>query len=483
MQILLTGANGYIGLRLLPELLEAGHHITALVRDRRRFPSEEFSEAGDQLRVIEGDLLEPDQLPTPPPALDAAYYLVHSMGVGGDFGKREQMTARNFIDWLKPSPPQRLVYLGGLADDTSTLSRHLQSRRSVEDILASSAADLTVLRASIIVGSGSASFEIIRDLAEKLPLMICPKWVNTRCQPIAIRDVIRYLKELLTEDRTRGETFDIGGPDILRYRDLLAGYAAVRGLRRGFIPVPFFSPQLSSWWLYGMTSTAFPLAKALVDSMKNETICGDHRIRELLPGSLSSYQAAVEHALSRIAQNRVPSSWIDSLSHDRLSPRFIDAIKVPEHGIYRDRQCVPLTAPRDQVIDVIWSLGGDRGWPSLNWAWSVRGWLDRVFGGTGTRRGRRHPRQLRTGDALDFWRVVLADPKSGRLILYAEMKLPGEAWLDFALRDGTLQQTATFRPQGLCGRLYWFSVLPFHWLLFPRMAKRLAAAHAHEPVS
>jgi uncharacterized protein YbjT (DUF2867 family) len=477
MHLLLTGANGYIGLRLLPELLEAGHRVTALVRDRRRFPSEEFSEVGDQLRVIEGDLLKPDRLPAPPADLDVAYYLIHSMGASGDFGAREQASARHFIDWLEPSPPGRIVYLGGLGDDAGSLSRHLKSRRSVEDILASGAADLTVLRASIIVGSGSASFEIVRNLAEKLPLMICPKWVNTRCQPIAIRDVIRYLKELLTEERTRGETFDIGGPDILPYRDLLSGYAAVRGLRRGFFSVPFFSPRLSSWWLYGMTSTAFPLAKALVDSMKNETVCRDHRIRELLPGPLTPYRVAVERALSRIAQNRVPSSWIDSLSHDRLSPRFIDAIKVPEHGVYRDRQSAPLTASREKVIDAIWSLGGERGWPSLNWAWSVRGWVDRLLGGTGTRRGRRHPRQLRAGDALDFWRVVLADRRGARLILYAEMKLPGEAWLDFALRDGILQQTATFRPQGLLGRLYWFTVLPFHWLLFPRMAKRLAAAH------
>lgn len=472
---LLTGANGYIGLRLLPSLLEAGHTVHALVRDRRRFPSGEFGKAGERLHVIEGDLLEPDKLPELPSDLDAAYYLVHSMGGAGDFSAKEQAAARHFSEWIDRHRCRRVIYLGGLGGGADELSKHLESRRGVEEVLQSGAAAVTVLRASIIVGSGSASFEIVRDLAEKLPVMICPRWVNTRCQPIAIRSVIGYLTGVLEVPETENGTFDIGGPEVLRYRDLLAGYAEVRGLKRHFVPVPFLSPRLSSWWLYLMTSTRFSLAQALVDSMKHETVCSEHRIRELVEVELCTYRQAVELALSRIAQNRVPSSWIDSLFGDSLDPRFLDAIKVPEHGVLFDRQRAPLTVSRDKVRSAVWSLGGDNGWPSMNWAWDLRGWVSRLSGGIDTRRGRRHPTELRAGDALDFWRVVLSDPEAGRLILYAEMKLPGEAWLDFRITDTELVKTATFRPQGLLGRLYWYAVLPAHWILFPRIAKRLAA--------
>ncbi len=475
MKVLLTGASGYIGLRLLPSLLERGHTVIALVRDRRRFPEDEFASAGDQLQVIEGDLLHPASLPPAPADLDAAYYLVHSIGAGADFGDTELAIARNFTSWLDRGSCRRVIYLGGLGEGTGGLSEHLRSRHAVGEVLGGAGASLTILRASIIVGSGSASFEIVRDLVEKLPVMVCPRWVDTRCQPIAIRDVIDYLTAVLELPETEGRTFDIGGPEVLRYRDLLRGYAEVRGLKRRFIPVPFLSPRLSSWWLYLVTSTRFSLAQSLVDSMKNETICTGFEIRELVPLELLDYKQSIGRALSRIAQNRVPSSWIDSLVGGSLDPRFIDAIKVPEHGVYADRQSVPLGARRDEVIDAVWSLGGERGWPSMNWAWSLRGWISRISGGIGTRRGRRHARELRAGDALDFWRVLLSDEATGRLILYAEMKLPGEAWLDFCVTETELFQTATFRPQGLLGRLYWFAVLPVHWILFPRMARRLAA--------
>lgn len=305
--------------------------------------------------------------------------------------------------------------------------------------------------------------------------MVCPKWVSTRCQPIAIRSVIGYLTGVLDVPETEGKSYDIGGPEVLRYRDLLEGYARVRRLKRFFLPVPFFSPRLSSWWLYLMTTTRFSLAQALVDSMKHETVCSEHRIRKLVKVELCTYREAVELALSRIAQNRVPSSWIDSLIGGDLSPLYLDAVKVPEHGVYFDRQKVALKSSIAKVRDAIWSLGGENGWPSMNWAWELRGWLSRLGGGIDTRRGRRHPNELRPGDALDFWRVLLSDPDSGRLILYAEMKLSGEAWLDFRINGDSLIQTATFRPQGLLGRLYWFLVLPAHWILFPRMARKLAA--------
>ena len=474
MHLLLTGANGYIGLRLLPSLLDAGHQVTAVVRDRRRFPSADFAAAGDRLNVIEGDFLKPDSLPEFPRDLDAAYYLLHSMGGGGDFAAREEATARSFTGALRRTAASRILYLGGLIDESQPLSVHLRSRLHVEEVLRESGIALTVLRASIIVGSGSASFEIVRDLAEKLPVMVCPRWVNTRCQPIAIRNVIDYLTGLLDRPETAGGTFDIGGPEVLRYRDLLAGYAEVRGLKRWFVPVPFLSPKLSSWWLYLMTATSFPLARSLVSSMKNETVCRDDSIRGHLAPALLGYRESVRKALTRIAQNRVPSSWFDALNDGSLDRRFIDAIKVPEHGVLRDEQRVPIKAPREQVVDALWSLGGKNGWPSMDWAWHLRGAMDRVFGGIGIRRGRRHPTDLRPGDALDFWRVVVADRERGRLILYAEMKLPGEAWLEFQVEGDTLRQTATFRPQGLSGRAYWYAVLPFHWLLFPRMARRLA---------
>lgn len=476
MHLLLTGANGYIGLRLLPALLDAGHQVTAVVRDRRRFPCAEFEKKGIRFRLIEADFLKPQAMADFPTDIDAAYYLLHSMGGGGDFVQREKAVAENFMAALAPTSAQRIIYLSGLIPDDKKLSPHLASRRAVEDELGGGKAALTVLRASIIVGSGSASFEIIRDLAEKLPVMICPRWVNTRCQPIAIRNVIEYLSGLLDEPETAHRTFDIGGPEVLCYRDLLARYAEVRGLGRWFVPVPFLSPSLSSWWLYLMTTTSFPLAQALVGSMKHETVCRGEGLQEILPIELLSYREAVDRALSRIAQNRVPSSWVDSLRDGRLDPRFLDFIRVPEHAVYSDRQVKALKAPRGEVIDAVWSIGGSRGWPSMNWAWKVRGALDRLFGGIGIRRGRRHDTELRPGDALDFWRVVLADRENGRLMLYAEMKLPGEAWLEFRIDDDGLTQTATFRPQGLLGRLYWFSVLPFHWVLFPGMAKRLAEA-------
>ncbi|MDC0275121.1 SDR family oxidoreductase, partial [Akkermansiaceae bacterium] len=321
-------------------------------------------------------------------------------------------------------------------------------------------------------------FEIIRDLAEKLPFMITPKWTATLCQPIAIRNVIGYLTGVLTKDETLGKEFDIGGPEVLSYRDLLLRYAEARGLKRFIIPVPFFSPGLSARWLYLVTATSYPLAQSLVNSLVNETICRDHSIEKLIPQELLSYEESIEKAFVRIAQNRVPSSWYDSLASGKFEPAFLSSVQVPAHGILRDEQNVPFVEDREDVINAVWSLGGKKGWPSMNWAWRLRGLMDRLTGGIGLRRGRRHPTELNNGDALDFWRVVLADresnPESARLILAAEMKMPGEAWLEFEITETSLRQTATFRPRGLFGRVYWYSVLPLHLLLFPRMAKKLA---------
>lgn len=480
MHLLVTGANGYIGLRLIQALLDGGHEVTAVVRDRRRFPVANFGDEETRLRVVEGDFLDAASLRDLSEGADAAYYLIHSMGSGGDFAHMEERCAANFSDAAKALGWKRIIYLGGLATDEGALSEHLSSRRRVEEILRASAVPLTALRASIIVGSGSASFEIIRDLAEKLPLLITPRWVHTKCQPIAIRNVIDYLTGILEHQETAGASYDIGGPEVMSYLDLIKGYCLVRGLRRVFLPTRLLSPRLSSGWLCLLTSTSFPLARSLVDSLTHETVCHDRKLREIIPLELLSYREAVERALTRIAQNYVPSSWIDSLAAGTLSPRLFDAVKVPEHGIFKDSRRVPLTATREEVVARIWSIGGSAGWPSMNWAWALRGFADKLAGGIGIRRGRRHPEELHAGDALDFWRVLLADRPRGRLMLYAEMKLPGEAWLEFAIEDlpggeQMLRQTATFRPQGLLGRLYWLVMLPFHWVLFPRMAKELAA--------
>ncbi len=480
MKVLVTGANGYIGMRLIRSLLDAGHEITAVVRDCRRFPVSDFATDESRLQVVEADFLDASTLQNLPQAIDAAYYLIHSMGSGGDFARKEQQCAANFSEASKANQWKRIIYLGGLAADEGPLSEHLSSRRRVEQILHDSGVPLTALRASIIVGSGSASFEIIRDLAEKLPLLITPRWVHTRCQPIAIRNVLDYLTEMLGHPETSGVSYDIGGPEVMSYLDLIKGYCEVRGLRRFFLPTRLLSPRLSSGWLCLLTSTSFPLARSLVDSLTHETVCHDSKIRAIIPLELLSYHEAVRRALARIAQNHVPSSWIDSLAAGTLPPRLFGAIKVPEHGILRDSRIAPLAATREKVIARVWLIGGNTGWPCMNWAWRLRGIADKFAGGIGIRRGRRHPSELRAGDALDFWRVLLADRESGRLILYAEMKLPGEAWLEFSIQDlpdggQGLRQTATFRPQGLLGRLYWFSVLPFHALLFPRMARVLAA--------
>ena len=480
VRILVSGANGYIGLRLTQELLEKGHEVTAVIRDRRRFPLSNFGDNINRLRLVEADFLDAKSLHELPTGNDAAYYLIHSMGSGGGFADKEERCAENFSEAARANGWKRIVYLGGLTAEEGPLSEHLSSRRRVEAILRESGVALTALRASVIVGSGSASFEIIRDLAEKLPVLITPRWVHTRCQPIAIRNVLGYLTGVLEHPETTDSAYDIGGPDVMSYLDLIKGYCEVRGLRRIFLPTRLLSPRLSSGWLCLLTSTSFPLARSLVDSLTHETVCHDRKIREIIPLDLLCYRDAVGRALARIAQNHVPSSWIDSLAAGTLSPRFFDAIKVPEHGVLTDSQVVPLTAPLEAVVSRLWAIGGAAGWPSMNWAWHLRGLLDKLTGGIGIRRGRRHPEDLRAGDALDFWRVLLADREKGRLMLYAEMKLPGEAWLEFSIEDGAcggqvLRQTATFRPQGLLGRFYWLAVLPFHWLLFPQMARKLAA--------
>ncbi|MBO2008880.1 SDR family oxidoreductase [Hymenobacter negativus] len=482
MKILLTGATGYIGQRLLPLLAAAGHDIVCLVRDARRFSfPETLPEAlAARVSVAQGDLLKPESLAEVPTDIDAAYYLVHSMSGGNnDFFQQEQQSAYNFTQYLNTTTARQVIYLSGIANDHD-LSVHLRSRRAVENVLAEATkAKLTVLRASIIIGSGSASFEIIRDLVEKLPVMVTPRWLNSRCQPIGIRDIMFYLTEVLDNDACFGKAFDVGGPDVLTYRQMLLGLAAERGYKRWIVTVPVLTPRLSSWWLYLVTSTTFSLAQSLVESLKNDTVCDPARsISQVIPHEPMSYRAALALAFQRIEQNEVVSSWSDAVSSGTMRQNYMDAIQIPKNGMFFDRQCVPFTRPVAEVLDNIWRIGGDRGWYKTDWLWQLRGIMDKAVGGPGLRRGRRSPSRLRAGDPLDFWRVLVADKPGRRLLLYAEMKLPGEAWLQFRIQeqeDGThtLEQLAAYRPRGLAGRLYWYSVLPFHGIIFKGMAKNI----------
>lgn len=485
MHILLTGTTGYIGRRLLPVLVTQGHKVTCLVRDARRFDLDSVDAAYQRhIHVREADLEDPASLEALPLDIDAAYYFVHGMASSyTQFSTLEDTMVRNFAAYLGRTQARQVIYLGGIANAQSApegkLSRHLESRRRTEELLRASGKPLTVLRAAIIIGSGSASFEIIRDLVEKLPVMVAPKWVKSRCQPIAIRNVIHYLTGVLLNEATFDRDFDIGGPDVLTYREMLLRFAEVRGLRRAIITVPVLTPKLSSYWLYFVTSTSYNLARSLVESMHLDVVCRDDAIQELVPQELFNYQESLRLAFQKIEQNEVLSSWTDTISGS-LPEHFLDFVKVPTHGCLHDHRSYPFTRDPEEVAENIWSIGGKRGWYYGTWLWKIRGILDKMVGGVGLRRGRRNPRELRPGDALDFWRVILADRKNRRLLLYAEMRLPGEAWLEFAIRPAengapghVLHQTATFRPHGLLGRLYWYAVLPFHLFVFPGLARRI----------
>jgi hypothetical protein len=332
--------------------------------------------------------------------------------------------------------------------------------------------------AGIIIGSGSASFEIIRDLVEKLPIMIAPIWLNNLTQPIAVRDVLNYLTLVLGNPACFDQSFEIGGPDVMSYRELLLKFAKIRGLKRKIYTVPVLTPRLSSYWLFFVTSTSFSLARFLVESLVNNAVCKDNRIKELFPRKLLSYEDAVQLAFTALEEDWVPSSWKDTLSGSTLNPDLSIYVQVPRFGILSDKRVVSFSCSIEEVQKRVWSLGGDRGWPAMNWAWKLRGFLDKLVGGIGLRRGRTHPTRLKVGDALDFWRVLLADEKNRRLLLYAEMKLPGEAWLEFEIipheKGGNLKQTATFRPNGIWGRFYWYILYPIHALIFSKLAKNIA---------
>ncbi len=473
MKILLTGVTGYIAQRLLPVLLQNGHEVVCCVRDKNRFNTKKY--ASTNLSVIEADFLKKESLQSIPNDIDIAYYLIHSMSTQtGDFDAMEQVCATNFRERIQNTNAQQVIYLSGIVNETE-LSKHLSSRKNVESVLSGASFALTTLKAGIIVGSGSASFEIIRDLVEKLPVMVTPRWLETKCQPIAIRNVIEFLTGVIGNTKTYNKSYDIGGPDILSYKQMLLRFAAIRGLKRKIIIVPVMTPKISSYWLYFVTATSFPLAKNLVSSMKVEVICSPNDLAPMLGISLIDYDTSIKLAFDKIEQNQVMSSWKDAQTSNLLQKGISQFIEIPVNGCFKDVRKTKVEN-NQAALNKIWAIGGKNGWYYGNWLWEMRGFMDRLAGGVGMRRGRKSGTEISAGDALDFWRVIYADRNEKRLLLYAEMKLPGEAWLEFKIDEqNILTQTATFRPLGLPGRLYWYSVLPFHGFIFRGMIRKIAA--------
>jgi len=477
MKILLTGATGYIGRRLLPVLLEQGHEVIACTRDATRFEIMDFWQG--KVTVQEVDFLEPPDLERLEKDFDVAYYLMHSMSASiSGFEDDELRCAKHFREYINHTSCRQTIYLTGIVDEEENLSAHLKSRFNVEQILGECKAKLTALRAGIIVGSGSASFEIIRDLVEKLPVMIAPKWINTKCQPIGIRNVMQYLTGVLLREDCFGKSFDIGCGEVLSYKEMLLGYARVRQLKRYIFSVPVMTPRLSSYWLYFVTTISYPLAVNLVNSMKINTIGESNQLREMLDITNITYEEAVDMAFLRIRQNMVVSSWKDSFVSSLDKRTLQENIRVPQFGCFKDFKRRTISENDvERIYQNIWSIGGERGWYYGNFLWKIRGYMDKLVGGVGLRRGRTHANEIDAGDALDFWRVLVADKEKMRLLLYAEMILPGDAWLELKIvqenNEYILKQTATFRPDGIMGRLYWYSVLPFHWFVFDGMINNI----------
>ncbi len=471
MKILLTGATGYIGKRLLIQLLSSGHEVLCSVRDQKRFDRSLYQNYDTQLSIIEHDYNDSSTLSPVDPDIDIAFYLIHSMSANADFSKAEKISAKNFAETVEKTNCKQVIYLTGIVNDEQ-LSKHLQSRKDVEDELRSDSYALTVLRAGIIIGSGSASFEIIRDLVEKLPVMVAPKWLKTLCQPIAIRNVIEFLMGVMNQPFTFNRHYDIAGPDVLSYKQILLIFAEERKLKRTIISVPVLSPKISSYWLYFITSTSYVLAKNLVDSMKVNVVAEKNDLAEKLNITLLPYRESLRLSFDKIEQNDVLSTWYDSFGNYKYSKNVWNFLEVPTMGVFKDKKTRDIKN-EEKTLDKIFGIGGKNGWYHANYLWSLRGSIDKLFGGVGLKRGRKNSKSIKAGDSVDFWRVLYASREEKRLLLFAEMKVPGEAWLDFRIVDGKLIQEATFRPVGILGRMYWYAVLPFHGYIFNGMIRKL----------
>lgn len=478
MRVTVTGATGYVGGRLVPKLLERGHTVRVIVRDSHRLDEVPWRDSVD---VVVGDLQDPKAVKKALEGQEVLYYLVHSMSSTKDFHHTEHIIADTVAREAKKAKLSRIVYLGGLHPE-GPLSRHLGSRKQVGETLMSSGVPTIALQAGVIIGSGSASFEMIRHLTEVLPYMPAPRWVNNLIQPIAIRDVLHYLVESAELPPRVNRAFDIGGPDVFRYSELMNGYAKEAGLKeRTITALPVLTPWLASQWVNLVTPIPRSLAVPIIESLLHDAVMKNHDIDQVIPPpaeGLINYQQAVRLALARMREGQVETTWRNAQVHGAPADPLPSDPEWAGHTVYTDSRAVTTTASAEALWSVVESIGGANGWYSLPVAWAARGWLDKVAGGVGLRRGRRDPSRLVVGDALDFWRVEHID--RGRFLrLRAEMKVPGKAWLEFSIEETsgglrTLRQRAIFFPQGLGGRLYWLAVMPFHDIVFASMARSMA---------
>lgn len=481
-KILITGGTGYVGGRLIPLLRERGDEFSLRLMARK--PQYLRARVGDDCEIVEGDVTKPDTLNAALEGVDTAYYLIHSMGGGKDFEDQDRLAAGNFARAAKTCGVKRIVYLGGLGEQDEALSKHLRSRHEVGEVLRESGAQVIEFRASIVIGSGSLSFELIRALVQKLPVMICPKWVSTRAQPIAIEDVLAYLSYALDHPDGECRVYEIGGPDQVSYGDLMREYARQRGLKRLMISVPFLSARLSSLWLGLVTPVYARIGRKLVESLKNPTVVNDNSALEAFPLRPMSLESAIRRALSREDQEFATTRWQDAVSSSR-APRRFGGEQFGNRLV--DCRTTSVNLKPERAFAPIQRIGGKTGWYYGNVLWRIRGFLDLLVGGPGLRRGRRHPTELNVGDTLDCWRVEQIDaPRILRL--QAEMRLPGRAWLEFAVTakdDGSdISQTAIFDPVGLFGLCYWYSVWPLHQFIFAGMLRRIAdAANSDSAIS
>jgi len=482
--ILVTGATGYIGGRLIPRLLNRGYRVRCVARNSRKVFAHAWADE-PRVEIVQANMNEEDQLRAALAGCGSAFYLVHSMlAAGKRYASVDQVLAQNFAHAAADAGLERIIYLGGLGELGCDLSEHLASRRQVEHALASGPVPVTVLRAAMIIGSGSASFEILRYLVERLPIMVTPRWVSTECQPIAIRNVLHYLVECLERPETIGRTLDIGGEDVMNYREIMQIMATARRLpRRLILPVPVLTPRLSSWWIHLVTPLSHRIARPLAEGLRNRVVCRDDEAARLMPQRLLSVREAIEEALGQMQSGEVETAWFDA----GVVPGDPDWAG---GTTFVDRRTVEIAALPDEVFRAVCRVGGGHGYYAADWLWRLRGFMDRIVGGPGLRRGRKHPETVRYGDALDFWRVTAVDPDR-RLELRAEMKLPGIAELSFQIEPPTddrascrLTQTARFKPKGLWGLIYWSLVLPLHGIVFDGMLQGIRRAaedmHAHE---